>query len=91
MTFHGFLAELVGDSGQNTPAGMVYHGVRAWSWRGGFLRALDGGQIVYQLAEVVKGSPLSERAMIFGQQFGLLLLVVLMSFAFYNDLSRIFG
>ncbi len=52
---------------------------------------LDGGQIVYQLAEVVKGSPLSERAMIFGQQFGLLLLVVLMSFAFYNDLSRIFG
>ena len=52
---------------------------------------LDGGQIVYQLAEVVKGSPLSERAMIFGQQLGLLLLVVLMSFAFYNDLSRIFG
>ena len=52
---------------------------------------LDGGQIVYQLVEVVKGSPLSERAMIFGQQFGLLLLVVLMSFAFYNDLSRIFG
>ncbi len=52
---------------------------------------LDGGQIVYQLAEVVKGSPLSERAMIFGQQIGLLLLVVLMSFAFYNDLSRIFG
>jgi regulator of sigma E protease len=52
---------------------------------------LDGGQIVYQLAEAVKGSPLSERAMIFGQQFGLLLLVVLMSFAFYNDLSRIFG
>ena len=52
---------------------------------------LDGGQIVYQLAEVVKGSPLSERAMIFGQQIGLLLLLVLMSFAFYNDLSRIFG
>ena len=52
---------------------------------------LDGGQIVYQLAEVVKGSPLSERAMVFGQQVGLLLLVVLMSFAFYNDLSRIFG
>jgi regulator of sigma E protease len=52
---------------------------------------LDGGQIVYQLAEVLKGSPLSERAMIFGQQFGMLLLVVLMSFAFYNDLSRLFG
>ena len=52
---------------------------------------LDGGQIVYQLVEAVKGSPLSERAMIIGQQFGILLLVVLMSVAFYNDLSRIFG
>jgi regulator of sigma E protease len=52
---------------------------------------LDGGQIVYQLVEAVKGSPLSERSMMFGQQFGLLLLVVLMSFAFYNDISRIFG
>ena len=28
---------------------------------------------------------------VIGQQIGLLLLVVLMSFAFYNDLSRIFG
>ncbi|HEY5623714.1 MAG TPA: RIP metalloprotease RseP [Gammaproteobacteria bacterium] len=52
---------------------------------------LDGGQIVYQLAEAVKGAPLSERALIFGQQVGLLLLVVLMSFAFYNDLSRFFS
>jgi len=52
---------------------------------------LDGGQIVYQLAELVKGSPLSERTMIIGQQVGMLLLIVLMSFAFYNDLSRMFG
>lgn len=52
---------------------------------------LDGGQIVYQLAELIKGAPLSERAMIIGQQVGMLLLFVLMSFAFYNDLSRMFG
>ena len=52
---------------------------------------LDGGQIAYQLMEAVKGSPLSERAMAFGQQIGILLLIVLMSFAFYNDLSRVFG
>jgi regulator of sigma E protease len=52
---------------------------------------LDGGQIVYQLVELFKGSPLSERAMAVGQQIGILLLLVLMSFAFYNDLSRIFG
>jgi regulator of sigma E protease len=52
---------------------------------------LDGGQIVYQLAELVKGRPLSERAQAVGQQIGILLLLVLMSFAFYNDLSRLFS
>jgi regulator of sigma E protease len=52
---------------------------------------LDGGQIVYQLAELAKGSPLSERAQAVGQQIGLVLLLVLMSFAFYNDLSRLFS
>lgn len=52
---------------------------------------LDGGQIVYQVAELAKGSPLSDRAQAVGQQVGLLLLLVLMSFAFYNDLSRFFS
>jgi len=49
---------------------------------------LDGGQVVYQMVEAVKGSPLSERAQLFGQQVGIALLVVLMSLAFYNDISR---
>lgn len=49
---------------------------------------LDGGQVVYQLVEAVKGSPLSERAQLFGQKVGIALLVVLMSLAFYNDISR---
>jgi len=52
---------------------------------------LDGGQIFYQFVETVKGSPLSERTQMFGQQMGIVLLLLLMSFAFYNDLSRIFG
>ncbi len=52
---------------------------------------LDGGQIVYQLAEGVKGSPLTERAQILGQQIGILALLLLMSFAFYNDIARILG
>lgn len=52
---------------------------------------LDGGQIFYQLLEAAKGSPLSERAQIFGQQIGVFFLLLLMSFAFYNDLARIFG
>jgi regulator of sigma E protease len=52
---------------------------------------LDGGQIVYQTVELIKGSPLSERSQIVGQQFGILALIVLMSFAFYNDIARILG
>jgi regulator of sigma E protease len=49
---------------------------------------LDGGQVVYQAVEAVKGSPMSDRAQLFGQQIGIALLVVLMSLAFYNDISR---
>jgi regulator of sigma E protease len=52
---------------------------------------LDGGQVVYQLVEWLKGSPLSERALALGQQVGVFFLIVLMTFVFYNDLSRLFG
>jgi regulator of sigma E protease len=52
---------------------------------------LDGGQVVFQLAEWAKGSPLSERTYMVGQQAGLLLLVLLMGVALFNDLSGIFA
>ena len=52
---------------------------------------LDGGQIVYQLVEWLKGSPMSDRAQLAGQQLGILALVLLMSFAFYNDIARLLG
>ena len=52
---------------------------------------LDGGQIVYQVAEWIKGSPLSERVMVFGQQLGILFMILLMGFVFYNDLTRVFS
>lgn len=52
---------------------------------------LDGGQIVYQLVEAVKGGPMTERAQIIGQQVGILALLLLMSFAFYNDIAGLFG
>jgi regulator of sigma E protease len=50
---------------------------------------LDGGQIVYQSVELIKGSPLSERSQLLGQQVGILALLLLMSFAFYNDIARL--
>jgi len=48
---------------------------------------LDGGQIVYQLAELLKGGPVSERAQLLGQQVGIVLLVLLMGLALFNDLA----
>jgi regulator of sigma E protease len=49
---------------------------------------LDGGQIVYQLAEWVKGRPVSERAQLLGQQIGIAVLLMVMSLAFYNDIAK---
>jgi regulator of sigma E protease len=52
---------------------------------------LDGGQILFQAIEWLKGSPLSDRAQAFGQQVGIALLLLLMGVALFNDLARQFG
>jgi regulator of sigma E protease len=52
---------------------------------------LDGGQVAFQLAEMAKGSPLSMQAQVIGQKVGIAMLVALMGFAFYNDITRLFG
>jgi len=51
---------------------------------------LDGGHLLYYLIELVKGSPLSERAMAAGQYVGLAMLAGLMGLAFYNDILNNF-
>lgn len=51
---------------------------------------LDGGHLMYYIIESIKGSPVSERTMMLGQQVGVALLGGLMMLAFYNDLTRIF-
>jgi regulator of sigma E protease len=50
---------------------------------------LDGGHLMYYAIEIVKGRPVSERFMELGQRVGLALLLVMMAFAFYNDLNRL--
>lgn len=52
---------------------------------------LDGGQIVYQSVEGLTGKPLSEKWQIAGQQVGVVLLLGVMSLAFYNDIARVVG
>jgi len=51
---------------------------------------LDGGHLMYYAVELIKGRPVSERAMELGQRVGLALLLVMMAFAFYNDFNRLF-
>ena len=50
---------------------------------------LDGGHLLYYTVEIIKGGPIPERVMEVGQQIGLALLVMLMAFAFYNDINRL--
>ena len=50
---------------------------------------LDGGHLMYYGIEIIKGRPVSERFMELGQRVGLALLLVMMAFAFYNDLNRL--
>lgn len=52
---------------------------------------LDGGHLLYYLIEWIKGSPVSERAQVAGQYFGLIALAGLMSLAFVNDILRLIG
>jgi regulator of sigma E protease len=50
---------------------------------------LDGGHLMYYVVEIVKGGPVSAKAMEIGQQVGMALLFALMAFAIYNDISRL--
>jgi regulator of sigma E protease len=50
---------------------------------------LDGGHLAFFLIEAVRGRPLSLKKREAAQQIGLLLLMLLMVYAFYNDLVRI--
>jgi len=86
------IAEYAGDSAEAGVASFLSFLVLI-SLSLGFLNLLpipilDGGQIVFQLVEWLKGSPLSERAQAFGQQVGIALLILLMGVALFNDIAR---
>jgi regulator of sigma E protease len=50
---------------------------------------LDGGHLMYYMVELIKGNPVSDRALEIGQQVGMALLFTLMVFALYNDITRL--
>jgi len=51
---------------------------------------LDGGHLLYLGVERLRGKPLSPKVMELTQVVGVVLIIALMVFAFYNDLARLF-
>jgi regulator of sigma E protease len=52
---------------------------------------LDGGHLVFFGLEAITGKPAGERLMEMANKFGMMLLMALMVFVFYNDILRIFN
>ncbi|MBT3014353.1 MAG: sigma E protease regulator RseP [Candidatus Thiodiazotropha sp. (ex Clathrolucina costata)] len=52
---------------------------------------LDGGHLFFFLIEGIKGRPLSDQFIEQGQKIGLLILLAIMSLAFYVDINRFLG
>jgi regulator of sigma E protease len=52
---------------------------------------LDGGHLLFFGIEVLRGQPVSVKKREIAQRVGLVLLVALMMFAFYNDIFRLLG
>jgi regulator of sigma E protease len=52
---------------------------------------LDGGHLLFFLIEGILRKPLGDRQRELAQQLGLVLLVGIMIFAFWNDLERMFS
>ncbi len=52
---------------------------------------LDGGHLMFFLIEAVMGRPINTRMREIAQQAGIFILILLMFFVFYNDISRIFS
>ena len=50
---------------------------------------LDGGHLMYYLAELVRGKPVSEKTQMLGLRIGIGIIMALMFFALYNDLVRL--
>ena len=50
---------------------------------------LDGGHLMYYFAEILRGKPLSGRAMEIGTRFGLAVVMMTMALALFNDIHRL--
>lgn len=52
---------------------------------------LDGGHIIFAIIQGITGKPLPHKVQVILQNIGLFLLLLLMVYAFYNDISKLFA
>jgi len=88
------IAKISGEAAEQGPSNVIFL-IALLSINLGVLNLLpipilDGGHLLFFLIEGILRKPLGERQREMAQQVGLVLLVVVMIFAFWNDLERIF-
>jgi regulator of sigma E protease len=52
---------------------------------------LDGGHLLFYAIEAIRGRPLSDRAQEVGFRIGLAIVLMLMTYATFNDILRLFA
>ena len=88
------IAEMAGQQAKQGAANFVFF-IALLSVNLGILNilpipVLDGGHLVFFFIEAVTGHPVSIRIREIAQQAGIFILILLMVFVFYNDITRIF-
>jgi len=88
------IAKISGEAAEQGPSNVIFL-IALLSINLGVLNLLpipilDGGHLLFFLIEGILRKPLGERQREFAQQVGLVLLVGVMIFAFWNDIERIF-
>ncbi len=88
------IAEMAGDQAREGAANLIFF-IALLSINLGILNilpipVLDGGHLIFFFIEAATGRPVSIRVREIAQQAGIVILILLMIFVFYNDISRIF-
>ena len=88
------IAEMAGDQAREGAANLIFF-IALLSINLGVLNilpipVLDGGHLIFFFIEAATGRPVSIRVREIAQQAGIVILILLMIFVFYNDISRIF-
>jgi regulator of sigma E protease len=89
------IAQMAGEQAEQGPANLVFF-IALLSVNLAILNilpipVLDGGHLLFFVIEAVRGKPVSTRIRETAQQAGVFVLLLLMIFVFYNDISRLFS